>query len=211
MFLRFPGQWREGAWDSENLTPGLYYNVYRSLETQTGRYTRPDPANTAAVERFLSLRAVGDERFGLFAYVDGNPLLFVDPLGLLRVKGCRKNDEQQIARAFKNYCSRVEEPALAKCLCDKPSIPRGLKRQCSSPAVTVRCSYEEVGNCARLRDGRRTCAWSQPFGSTVRLCPAAWSPTCGPLGCTLMHEMTHQLGYGGEKWPDKVEECLGCN
>jgi hypothetical protein len=25
-----------------------------------------------------------------------------------------------------------------------------------------------------------------------------------------MHELTHMIGHGFEKWPKKVEECLGC-
>lgn len=55
----------------------LCYNVYRFLEPQTGRYTRPDP---------FSLR----EGESLYTYAEGDPLRFSDPFGL---KPCSCNDQ----------------------------------------------------------------------------------------------------------------------
>jgi hypothetical protein len=49
------------------------------------------------------------------------------------------------------------------------------------------------------------------YGRTIRLCPGAVEEgTCGPLGCTLIHEMTHQEGHSGETVPRFAEKCLGC-
>ena len=60
--MRFPGQYA----DKEI---GLVYNDFRDYSPQIGRYVQSDP---------LGLRA-GMNTFG---YVDGNPLIYVDPSGL---------------------------------------------------------------------------------------------------------------------------------
>ncbi|MFM9926236.1 RHS repeat-associated core domain-containing protein [Variovorax sp. H27-G14] len=60
--LRYPGQY----YDSES---ELHYNVNRSYDPRTGRYTQPDPTGL-------------DAGWNLFAYAELNPLLFADPEGL---------------------------------------------------------------------------------------------------------------------------------
>ncbi|MEW5963833.1 MAG: RHS repeat-associated core domain-containing protein [Pseudomonadota bacterium] len=59
---RFPGQWFQ-------LESGLHYNWHRHYDPSLGRYTQPDPLG------FVDGPAV-------FAYASGNPLEFVDFLGL---------------------------------------------------------------------------------------------------------------------------------
>lgn len=60
--LRYPGQ----QWDEET---GLSYNLHRYYDAATGRYTQADPIGL-------------DGGWNRFAYVGGNPLLFIDPEGL---------------------------------------------------------------------------------------------------------------------------------
>jgi RHS repeat-associated protein len=60
--FRFPGQY----YDSET---GLHYNYFRYYNPQTGRYITPDPIGL-------------EGGINLFAYVQGNPLRWMDPFGL---------------------------------------------------------------------------------------------------------------------------------
>ena len=62
--LRFPGQY----YDAES---GLNYNVNRDYEAATGRYIQSDPLRLMAGP-------------STYAYVDANPLSYVDPLGLTK-------------------------------------------------------------------------------------------------------------------------------
>jgi RHS repeat-associated protein len=60
--LIFPGQY----YDPET---GLHYNYFRYYNPQTGRYVTPDPIGL-------------EGGINLFSYVAGNPVNFLDPLGL---------------------------------------------------------------------------------------------------------------------------------
>jgi len=63
--LRFPGQF----YDKET---GLHYNTFRDYDPVTGRYVDSDPMGLAG-------------GLNTYAYVGGNPVDLVDPLGLYGV------------------------------------------------------------------------------------------------------------------------------
>ncbi len=67
MALRLPGQWE----DEES---GLYYNDFRYYDPQAGRYLSPDPLGRMA-------EALGSPN--AYAYVNNNPLSYIDPWGLI--------------------------------------------------------------------------------------------------------------------------------
>jgi RHS repeat-associated protein len=61
--LRYPGQYA----DEES---GLFYNYFRSYDSRTGRYSQPDPIGL-------------DGGWNRATYVDANPLIYTDPMGLV--------------------------------------------------------------------------------------------------------------------------------
>jgi RHS repeat-associated protein len=63
--LRYPGQYA----DEES---GLFYNYFRSYDARTGRYSQADPIGL-------------EGEWNRFGYVDGNPLSYVDPDGLVKI------------------------------------------------------------------------------------------------------------------------------
>ena len=65
--MRYSGQW-------EDAESGLYYNDLRYYAPQSGRYLSPDPLGRLA-ERLGSPNA--------YAYVNNNPLSYIDPWGLM--------------------------------------------------------------------------------------------------------------------------------
>ena len=151
-------------------------------------------------------RDFDEEAFSLlYVYAGNNPTNYIDPLGLLRFKGCTPDQETAIDQAFKTYCEKARGPSFTGCMCASPSIAKKLDRACDDPNRTVRCKDNSTGRCSGA------CGWSIPFGRTIRVCPSGWNTSlCGPLGCTLLHEMTHQIGHPFEKRPEQVEKCLGC-
>jgi len=147
-----------------------------------------------------------------YTFVRNSPLGHIDPLGLIEFEGC-EGREEEIQKQFDDFCKKVKDPQFANCISCNLSgrtVLARLKNRCNNPddslhGIKVKCHQSDSGLCSGA------CAWSIPGGDTIHVCPQQWTnPNCGQTGCTLMHELTHMSGRFGEKWPDKVEECLGC-
>jgi hypothetical protein len=141
-----------------------------------------------------------------------DPVHNIDPVGLIEFEGC-DGHEEELQQQFDDFCAKVNDPQFASCLgCSLAArtIVERLKNRCNNPndslhGIRIECEQSSSGLCSGA------CGWSIPGGDTIHICPQTWtSPGCPQSGCTLMHELTHMSGRGGEKWPEKVEECLGC-
>jgi RHS repeat-associated protein len=73
--LRLPGQWVSDVWADATSGAGVYYNLGRWVEPQTGRFTRPDPLG------LLGPEDLEDTYSNLFIYSVDNPLFNEDPSG----------------------------------------------------------------------------------------------------------------------------------
>jgi RHS repeat-associated protein len=106
---RFPGQ----LYDAET---GLYYNYHRNYDPKIGGYTQSDPIGLAG----------GINTYG---YVEGNPVNWVDPLGLVSEeakKGCKaycasqgKEVESCTSKEI-NLIVKTIERSSCKCSGDNP-------------------------------------------------------------------------------------------
>jgi RHS repeat-associated protein len=65
--LRFPGQYHD-------LESGLSYNYFRDYDPAIGRYVQSDPSGPGG-------------GVNTYAYANGAPVLYIDPLGLIAWKG----------------------------------------------------------------------------------------------------------------------------
>jgi len=92
IFLRFPGQWEAGVWQAASLGVESHYNVHRWYLHSSGRFNRADPLGLAGSQN-------------LYSYVDNNPLMFTDLLGLQRGDGHLLTPEE-VKKLREESCAR---------------------------------------------------------------------------------------------------------
>lgn len=164
--LRFPGQEATESGD-------LSYNIHRWYRRSMGRYTQPDPI---------------DPRDGLspYAYALGNPLRFFDPLGLyptIDCPGCGDTRGTRVRDALDELTRRADSvPWAGLKRCWSRSRDKLTRIKCVTDPSECRTAGER-GEAISVR------AWYDGGGS-VRVCPSAFSTSCGLLN-TLAHESLH--------------------
>jgi len=113
VFLRFPGQWEDPTWDNRSLRSGLYYNVYRWYQPDIGRFSSVDPFGPE------------NEEFSLYGYAALNPLMNIDPDGLLALAPGQK------CRGFNKALKKVRK------VLDKPECCEFFKTMSGQDLLTL--------------------------------------------------------------------------
>jgi RHS repeat-associated protein len=187
--LRFPGQY----YDAET---GLSQNWNRDYDPIVGRYTESDP---------IGLHA----GVNTYAYVTGDPINDVDPLGLLN-RGLHLTDQnwQNVQQAQ----NTVRQELSKSCSC----------HQTSSGDGCIPCEY-----LGRLLNRLETstvsidpnlptnvCGDGSYFGGSIWLSPDAFTDkACHCLASVIYHELLHNIGLyhdSSASDPDTLEsKCVG--
>ena len=210
--MRFSSQWTDP-------TTGRAKYLYREYEPSLGRW--------------LSRDLIGEQvEPNPMAFAANAPILFLDRLGLITTRksgGDPKWDEncsdaaekKKIVDGLDEYCPRLDTPKVQKCLtkgacrlrptANKPTsqdVLDAVRALCNNRQnFVVKCPVKDDLGC-----GDDRCGYVDPseWQATVHLCPNYGPTRCGPLGCLLLHELTHLTDDFKEE-PDnasRVEDCL---
>ena len=126
--MRFPGQY----FDAET---GLFYNYYRDYDPQTGRYVQSDP---------IGLRG----GVNTYLYVQGNPLFYSDPLGLVKWKGTVLS----VSGGMGPITGGVETYTLrSECKCGQRYLIR-VRATTSFSGISGGAPFSYIGSTAEFED-----------------------------------------------------------
>jgi RHS repeat-associated protein len=165
---------------------GLFYNYFRDYDSAIGGYKQSD---------LIGLKG----GLNTYAYVKSNPLRYGDPRGLLVNDGtCSAEQWVKIEGAE----ARIGQIADS-CIPCKDRV--GFKTLLKDALVGCVKSDAFPPRPSLLVDAYTTGA------SSFALTPGGLNPAVGCLEATIVHDITHLLGYPGEATPIKYEKaCFSC-
>jgi RHS repeat-associated protein len=189
----------------------------RYLDKRKGRWFTEDPAM---------------DGFNYAAYVDGNPISFIDFLGLYKYVSCNRNQITEIEKAMNSLCSSSKLSGFDECLKTNCSCRNygdlilgggnGFPEDCASDKcknsnLTFTCTNAKNKYCDTKKKDKNgqpkvvCAAWnpnpfSQGANGNIFVCEGFWTKKCDPKGCYFAHEMIHGCGQVGH--PSKCFNCV---
>ena len=188
VFLRLAGQWEDESWTKTSLGTSLSYNVNRWYEPSSGRYTQKDPMGVqGGTTSSLNL---------LYGYAAQNPMVFLDPLGLLNLHPTCQQYKKQIEDAVKKAKQALDKPRKdCSCTGDKKT-----KMKNHLDNATYYCPENDefilgffhlpLGVCGGTRNARGV----EDDQSITLIVPQVFdTEKCGCLEGTIFHEASHNV------------------
>jgi RHS repeat-associated protein len=165
--IRFQGQWL----DEES---GFYYNRFRYYDPRMGRYITQDPIGLAG-------------GMNLYGYVHGNPISYIDPLGLAEagLYYCRRPVDGVPGDSLNSvlnhhYICTINDEGEENCKglthADPSDRPKPLKSYDGIIAGADRGDYYHPGACKKLGDDEVDSSCSEGMLKSIGARPA---PTFG--------------------------------
>ncbi|HSL84430.1 MAG TPA: RHS repeat-associated core domain-containing protein, partial [Thermoanaerobaculia bacterium] len=187
IFLRLPGQWDESTWADATSGAGIYMNVHRWYQSQTGPFARPDPLSLART-------------LAAYLYAGQRPVLLIDPLGLQSTRahptGNSFHDaccgEAHRRNLFAKASRGAGQPSAGIVVCcNGAKVPCALAHDASQLPASARLAYGFSLDCVVEHEKRHipdlpdcppcdagpepvdTIAFSTPAKRRAAECPAA--------------------------------------
>lgn len=200
VWLRFPGQWVDRSWELAGVGGALSHNLNRWYDGALGRFASVDPLGTHGSDAVAGVEPS-------FAISASNPLLWVDPSGLLSVPPPDRVSPRCRRRLLEKVLPEIDrvlnQPRCTGFFCDFLGVDAPALFGSGVPFLEVRDSPS--------RGGVYTCGISPLVISVGRdsLCRQPVSEAVR----VILHEFTHfaDCQFNGDQFPPvpyKPEE--GC-
>lgn len=191
-------------------TEDMYYTKYRYYSPNIARWINRDPAGAV-------------DGPNLYSFVSGNPMRWIDPLGLALTSPsypCEKLTE--IEKLIDSMCKKAEKRAFMKCMCKAGGDPyetyvAGVRSACKDKdRIQLHCPKPGNQNCLdELLIPK--CGSSRVTPPMIYMCKDGLDGTggCGEMKCTVAHEIAHLGGAPGvgrkHKEADDAMQCLAAD
>ena len=185
VFLRFPGQWVDGAWSDGSGGFPSHYNIYRWYHSATGRYNRVDPTGFEGSSE------------NLYIYAEANPVLRVDLQGLTSFKGFSPDKQRTLEQAIENAKKKL------KGSCCAGTLTSSLLEKLAEATFIYKSDLDNCGRVTSLGHLQKK----------IQLGPKSFEfSKCCHLESTVVHEVNHlRKRNRGEEASRKLEkDCFGC-
>ncbi len=190
--LALPGQWSDETW--RQLDAELHYNVNRWYDSETGRYTRPDPLGSFPAPR-------QSDAFP-YLYADANPVSFADPLGLYTSYGS-PSFKRKVDNAMKTIRKGIDRQKKKKknkgvSCCETYFSDRGLNLdKMTQPGGAPHIREATAGMLKGLKK-KNACGTAQTSNPWIWLFV---NPECyrKPDPCGFASNILHEMGHLARK------------